>query len=268
MPETASSAAHPIGLFDSGVGGLSIWEKITEALPLESTLYLADLARCPYGPRPREEIIARCDHIVRFLLEQNCKLVVVACNTATSAAIGFLRGKYRFPILGMEPAVKPAVQTCGDKRVMVVATPVTVRQDKLRNLLKRVDRTHTVDLLALPGLVPLAERGEFDSPRVRQYLERTFAPYDLSRYSVLVLGCTHFNYFKDTFARIFPSGVAQVDGCEGTVNNLVRVLRQTGLSGPGEPGAEYYISGRAVTDAPTLEKIARLHRRLGEMLRY
>jgi len=257
-----------IGIFDSGIGGITVLHQALLALPQARFLYYADADHVPYGEKSREEIVRYADEAVGFLARRGAVAVVVACNTATSAAIGFLRGKYRFPILGMEPAVKPAVQTCGDKRVMVVATPVTVRQDKLRNLLKRVDRTHTVDLLALPGLVPLAERGEFDSPRVRQYLERTFAPYDLSRYSVLVLGCTHFNYFKDTFARIFPSGVAQVDGCEGTVNNLVRVLRQTGLSGPGEPGAEYYISGRAVTDAPTLEKIARLHRRLGEMLRY
>ncbi|HAH79137.1 MAG TPA: glutamate racemase [Ruminococcaceae bacterium] len=257
-----------IGIFDSGIGGITVLHQALLALPQARFLYYADADHVPYGEKTREEIVRYADEAVGFLARRGAVAVVVACNTATSAAIGFLRGKYRFPILGMEPAVKPAVQTCGDKRVMVVATPVTVRQDKLRNLLKRVDRTHTVDLLALPGLVPLAERGEFDSPRVRQYLERTFAPYDLSRYSVLVLGCTHFNYFKDTFARIFPSGVAQVDGCEGTVNNLVRVLRQTGLSGPGEPGAEYYISGRAVTDAPTLEKIARLHRRLGEMLRY
>lgn len=257
-----------IGIFDSGIGGITVLHQALLALPQARFLYYADADHVPYGEKTREEIVRYADEAVGFLARRGAVAVVVACNTATSAAIGFLRGKYRFPILGMEPAVKPAVQTCGDKWVMVVATPVTVRQDKLRNLLKRVDRTHTVDLLALPGLVPLAERGEFDSPRVRQYLERTFAPYDLSRYSVLVLGCTHFNYFKDTFARIFPSGVAQVDGCEGTVNNLVRVLRQTGLSGPGEPGAEYYISGRAVTDAPTLEKIARLHRRLGEMLRY
>lgn len=257
-----------IGIFDSGIGGITVLHQALLALPQARFLYYADADHVPYGEKTREEIVRYADEAVGFLARRGAVAVVVACNTATSAAIGFLRGKYRFPILGMEPAVKPAVQTCGDKRVMVVATPVTVRQDKLRNLLKRVDRTHTVDLLALPGLVPFAERGEFDSPRVRQYLERTFAPYDLSRYSVLVLGCTHFNYFKDTFARIFPSGVAQVDGCEGTVNNLVRVLRQTGLSGPGEPGAEYYISGRAVTDAPTLEKIARLHRRLGEMLRY
>ncbi len=257
-----------VGIFDSGIGGITVLHRALEVLPNERYLYYADEDHVPYGEKKKEEIVRFADGAMAFLAARGIRAAVVACNTATSAAIGFLRRKYRFPILGMEPAVKPAVQVSGGKRVMVVATPVTVRQDKLRNLIRRVDRDHSVDLLALPGLVRFAEREEFDSPAVRRYLEGALSPYDLSQYSALVLGCTHFNYFKDTFARIFPAGAALIDGCAGTVNNLARVLRQAGLSGGGEPGVEYYISGRKVGDAPTLEKIARLHRRLGEMQAY
>ncbi len=257
-----------IGIFDSGIGGLTVLHQAMRVLPEERYLYYADADHVPYGEKTKGQIIRYADQAIGFLRDLGAKADVVACNTATSAAIGFLRKKYRFPILGMEPAVKPAVETCKGKRVMVVATPVTVREDKLKNLLQRVDREHAADLLALPGLVSFAEREEFDTWRVREYLEEAFRPYDLTKYSALVLGCTHFNYFKDTFAGIFPPGVALIDGCRGTVNNLARILREMGLQGPGEPGADYFISGRKVEDAPTLQKIGRLHRRLEKMLRY
>ncbi len=256
------------GILDSGIGGLTVLHQALQTLPNEDYLYYADTDHVPYGTKTKEEITGYADEAVLFLAQKGVQAVVVACNTATSAAIGFLRSKYAFPILGMEPAVKPAVRRNAGKRVMVVATPVTIREDRLQNLLRRVDGEHSVDLLALPRLVTLAESGEFNSDRVRRYLEDEFSRYDLTRYSALVLGCTHFNFFKDTFRRIFPPDVALIDGSAGTVNHLRDVLRENGLAGGGSGRVEYYQSGRRLEDRASLERIRALHRRLDAMLRY
>ena len=174
------------------------------------------------------------DDALRFMLKKGVKAVIIACNTATSAAIQTLRSRYTIPILGMEPAVKPAVAREEEgKRVMVAATPLTLREEKLRNLLHQVDKHHTVDLLPLPELVRFAEREEFISPAVEEYLTQELAPYKAEEYSALVLGCTHFNYFKDTFARLFPSSTELIDGSVGTVNHLQDILQAGKLLGNG-----------------------------------
>ena len=141
-----------IGIFDSGIGGLTVLRQAMRSLPKEQYLFFADTAHVPYGTKTKEEILSYVDSAVNFMAEKGVKAIVIACNTATSAAIGYLRAKYSIPILGMEPAVKPAVQRNRGKRVMVIATPVTVREEKLKNLLAAVDKDHVVDLLALPEL--------------------------------------------------------------------------------------------------------------------
>lgn len=239
------------------------------SLPREQYLYYADVDHVPYGLKTKEQIRGYADGAVGFLVEKGAKAVVVACNTATSVAIAFLRKKYfPIPILGMEPAVKPAVQRNSGKRVMVIATPVTVREKKLKDLLVRFDGDHRVDLLALPRLVTFAEREEFDSKELKNYLRREFSRYDLQNYSALVLGCTHFNFFKDSFHEIFPDGVDLIDGSVGTVNHLKELLEGQGLPENGELHEDYYASGRKIVDGETLGRISRLHSRLDEMLNY
>ena len=259
-----------IGIFDSGIGGLTVLHQAMQTLPEEEFVYYADTDHVPYGTKSKEEIIQYVDQAVEFLMEQEVKAIVIACNTATSAAIDFIRNKYSIPILGMEPAVKPAVARCNGngKRVMVIATPVTVREEKLHNLIQQVDDEHVVDLLAVPGLVTFAEKGCFEAPEVEEYLRKQLTPYQLEHYSALILGCTHFNYFKDTYRRIFPKEVVLIDGSVGTVNHLRNILEEKGMLEHHPLTVVYYQSGRQVTGTAELKKIELLHERLEQMLTF
>ncbi len=256
-----------IAFFDSGIGGLTVLHQALRQMPREDYLYYADTDHVPYGGRTNAEIRRWVREAVDFIASRDVKALVVACNTATSVAIGELRARYDFPILGMEPAVKPAVsdRSC-TKRVLVTATPVTLREEKLQNLLRQVDRRRQVDLLPLPGLVDLAERGCFDDGQAEAYLRRSLEPLDLHRYCTVVLGCTHFNYFKDTLHCLLPEDIPMIDGSGGTVNHLQHVLEASSLSEDGGGSVEYYVSGRA--DTAHSGRYRALLRRLDEMLLY
>lgn len=254
-----------IGIFDSGIGGITLLHQALLTLPKENYLFYADVDHVPYGTKTRQQVIEYVDEVIGFMVAHDCKAVVIACNTATSAAAALMREKYHIPIIGIEPAVKPAVEQHSGKRVMVVATPLTVREEKLKNLVARVDSEHLVDLLALPRLVGFAEAGEFESSEVEQYLREALAAFDLKDYSELVLGCTHFNYFKDSFAKIFEHQIRMIDGSEGTVNQLKRVLAQNNQLEENEGRVRYFESGREIVSTEGLKRINRLHRRLDEM---
>ena len=240
-----------IGIFDSGIGGLSLLHQAMITLPEVDYVFYADVDNVPYGEKTNEQIREYVDKAVGFLVEKGCKAVVLACNTATSAAITYLRNKYQLPIIGIEPAVKPACQHNRNKRIMVVATPVTSKGVKLKNLIMKYDINHKVDVVALP------------------MLNNEFAGYNFGDYSELVLGCTHFNYFKDSFAKLFPSDIEIIDGNIGVSNNLKNTLIKNGIidgeHNSNERGkVEYYYSGRAVDDAE-LSHIKELHKRLEVM---
>jgi glutamate racemase len=178
-----------------------------------------------------------------------------------------MREKYDFPIIGIEPAVKPAVNNSCGKRVLVIATPLTVKEEKLKNLVERVDNEHLVDLLALPRLVEFAERGEFESDEVIEYLKTQLASYDLSEYGELVLGCTHFNYFKDSLRKLLPDNVKLIDGSVGTINQLARMLniKNEGLEYKNDDNVEYFYSGRLVNSESDRNYLEKLHDRLEKM---
>ena len=258
-----------IAFFDSGIGGITVLHQAMLTLPGEDYLYYADVDHVPFGRKSREQIVTYTDDAVRFLTGLGAEAVVIACNTATCSAIGYVREKYRgVPILGMEPAAKPAVEENDAGRVLVVATPGTVRGERLKDLLARVDCRHCVDTLALPELVTFAENGEFVSQGVRRYLAGQFRPYRMDGYSALVLGCTHFNFFKDTFREFLSPKTEIIDGSAGTVSHLADVLGLTaGRAGDGGTVVEYYASGRKVTDPDELRRIAGLLARLDQMLR-
>ncbi len=257
-----------IGIFDSGIGGLSVLHQALITLPKEDYIYYADTDNVPYGTKEREQIIGYVDHAVDFLVGKGVKAIVIACNTATSIGAEYVRHKYTLPILGMEPAVKPAMARNNGKRVMVIATPATVREEKLRNLIELVDDEHLVDLVATPGLVQFAEAGVFETEKVEQYLRKEFAPYRLENYSALILGCTHFNYFKDTYRKIFPRETAFMDGSVGTVNYLKKILTEQNLIENNHGTVEYYTSGRPMYRDEDLLRLTRLHERLDKMQRY
>lgn len=241
-----------IGMFDSGIGGLTVLHAALKILPDEAYFYYADTDNVPYGEKTIEQIREYSGKAIEFLMEKDCDAVVIACNTATAAAAEYLRKKYPIPIIGIEPAVKPAVEHNGGKRILVIATAVTAREKKLEDLISRVDNEGLVDVKALPELVGFAEHGEFDSPAVNACLRKEFGSADLKQYGTLVFGCTHFNHFRHALEKIMDPGTLMIDGSAGTARNLKKMLNEKGLASEGKREIHYYRSGREVNDSGTL----------------
>lgn len=255
-----------IGFFDSGIGGITVLHEALRILPGEDYIYYADTRNAPYGTRDKNEVKKLVSDAVNFIVRQGVKAIVIACNTATSAAVEDLRRLYSIPIIGMEPAVKPAVEKNGKvhKRVIVTATPLTLKEEKLRNLIDRVDNEHIVDLLPLPELVKIAERYEFSGESVTAYLQNQFSSFDLEQYGTVVLGCTHFIYFKPILKNILPPHIDIIDGNTGTVKNLRRILDNRGEKGDGSGRVEYFCSGEHVEKNSEIEKMNALLKFLSE----
>lgn len=211
-----------IAFFDSGIGGLSVLAEALRRFSGAEFLYFADEDHVPYGTKSRAEIVRLSLDAVGFLVSRGAEGVVVACNTATSAAISELRGAFSVPVIGMEPAVKLAADSFGARPTLLIATPLTIAGEKLARLVGRL-KCETWSL-ALPRLVEFAQDLEFDSPAVRAYLREELAKFELERLGSLVLGCTHFNYFKDVLREILPPQVRIIDGIDGTLNRLASEL--------------------------------------------
>jgi glutamate racemase len=253
-----------IGFFDSGIGGITVLHEALKVLPNEDYIYYADTLNVPYGPKPKAEVKKYIFNAIEFIIKQGVKAIVIACNTATSVAIADLRAKYSIPIIGMEPAVKPAIRNNKDinKRVLVTATALTLKEEKLQNLIAKLDSGHIVDLLALPGLVQFAESFEFDEQIVLPYLQGQLSKYDLSKYGTIVLGCTHFPIYKDIFRKLLPPCVSIIDGNIGTVKNLERILTEMNALNEGSGNIVFYNSGLRVEDKIKLDKYRGLFERL------
>lgn len=254
-----------IGFFDSGIGGISVLYEALKLMPDEDYIYYADTKNVPYGTKPKEKVREFVLEAGRFMKSKGVKALVVACNTATSIAIDDLRSELEFPIIGMEPAVKPAVESCnGDRRVLVTATPLTIREEKLKNLIERLDSENIVDLMPLPGLVEFAERLEFSKDVVEPYLKEQLKEFHSTSVSTVVLGCTHFSLFRDSFQSLYPEAHI-IDGSHGTVANLKRILEGRGQLGGGSGSIEYYNSGDKATSQEELKKFEVLFNRLREI---
>ena len=211
-----------IAFFDSGIGGLSVLAEALRRFSGAEFLYFADEDHVPYGTKSRAEIVRLSLDAVGFLVSRGADAVVVACNTATSAAISELRGAFSVPVIGMEPAVKLAADSFGARPTLLIATPLTIAGEKLARLVGRLEcETWS---LALPRLVEFAQDLEFDTPAVQTYLREELAKFELARLGSLVLGCTHFNYFKDVLREILPPHVRIIDGIDGTLNRLASEL--------------------------------------------
>ena len=256
-------------MFDSGVGGISVLHSACRMLDAPEYLYYADEAHAPYGKRDAKEVRAYATDITRFLIEQGADAIVIACNTATSAAVRQLREMFDLPIIGMEPAVKPALLLAhpkGRERVLVLATPLTIAEEKLERLLLRFDKDHRTDLLALPGLVDFAEKGIFEGDGVDAYLEEALSGIDRDCYAAVVPGCTHFLFFLPQLQRHFPEDCVFVDGNAGTVRHLAEVMhlrvREEKEARAAKPKITYYVSGREVTKEEERQRFDALHARL------
>ena len=216
-----------IGIFDSGVGGITVLKEALKQLPQMDYIFYADNLHVPYGTKTKEQVLSYVNEVVEILIKEGVEAIVIACNTATSIAVNMLREKYKtIPIIGMEPAVKLAIDQTKQGRVLTTATPLTLKEEKFKNLLSKVDDNERVDALALPELVEYAEKFIFDEQILKAYFEDKFAPYDLSQYSALVLGCTHFVYYKELLTKILPPHITVYDGNEGTIRHLKEVIGQ------------------------------------------
>jgi len=238
-----------IGIFDSGVGGITVLKRALEFLPDESFLYYADTQNVPYGTKSKDEVKAYVFDAVDFILKQGIKALVIACNTATSVAINDLRKEYKIPILGMEPAVKPAVEKNKGKRVLVAATPITLAEEKYHNLVDKLHCGNIVDGLPLPELVNYAENFEFDENVIMSYLKEKLAPYDTSQYGTVVLGCTHFPFYREYFRKLFPEGTDIIDGSTGTARYLRKVIYDNKLEEKGGKGDIVFYSSKIKEDS-------------------
>jgi glutamate racemase len=246
----------PIAIFDSGIGGLSVLREALLLLPSENYIYFADTDHVPYGEKTKEQVKDLVLQAGKFLNAQNIKLLAIACNTATSSAISELRNTYNFPVIGMEPAVKPAVSNNKNKRVLVLATPLTLKEQKFRELVDKVDNEKIVDMLPLPELVMFAERFLFDDDHIIPVLKNSLSSLNLDNYGTVVLGCTHFPFYRETFMKIFPPGTEIIDGNRGTVAHIKNVLEQKGLLNREnyKGNIVFFHSGKKITDEKILAK--------------
>lgn len=229
---------RPIGVFDSGLGGISVLRACVALLPRENFLFFGDSANAPYGEKSLEQVRQLTVAAVDRLLAQHVKAVVIACNTATSAAIGLLRQAHPdLPIIGIEPAVKPAAQAQGSSSVIVMATPLTIREDKYQKLAAAF--CHEADVISLPckGLAEMVESGIFSGPVLDAYLQELLLPFRYCNVDYIVLGCTHYPFVRQAIARNFGRPVSIIDGSDGTARQLRRQLELAGLlttrTGPG-----------------------------------
>ena len=214
---------------DSGVGGLSVVPSLRAALPHEDLFYFGDAGNAPYGEKTAEEVRALVDGLVGRMIEEGAKAVVLACNTATSAAASFLREKYKsVPIIGMEPALKPAAMAKEHPRVLVMATPLTIREDKLHSLAEKLDGEADFVLIPCHGLVEAVERGEVEGDGVKKTLSDILCPY-LDGADSIVLGCTHYAHLRGVIEEV-AGGVAIFDGAEGTARETRRRLVEAGIA--------------------------------------
>ncbi|KFI45655.1 glutamate racemase [Bifidobacterium bohemicum] len=217
----------PIGVFDSGLGGISVVREIRRQMPNESIIYFGDSANAPYGTKPTEEVRTLTQNVAEHLASQGIKALVAACNTASSAADTYLHQTYDFPIVEMEPALKVACDRGHGKpqRVIVAATELTLNERKFSALMQRFSSKHTVYRQPCPDLVEIVENDQLENhDLVMATLHRYFDEYDLASIDAVVLGCTHFVFYRDYFRELLPGHVAIVDGNAGTVRQLHHLL--------------------------------------------
>jgi glutamate racemase len=225
---------QPIGVFDSGLGGLSVLREVRALLPGEAVVYVADRAYCPYGGRPPEEILARSAAIAGALVGRGAKLLVVACNTASTVALPALRARFPgVPIVGMVPAVKPAATATRCGKIGVLATPRTVAGEVLAGLIREHCRGAEVYGVPAPGLVELVEAGETDGPRVEAALRPLLEPLLARGVDTVVLGCTHYPFLRGAIRRLVGPGVAVIDSGEAVARRTRDVLASRCLAAPG-----------------------------------
>ena len=248
----------PIGVFDSGLGGISVLREAVRQLPHEKFLYYGDSANAPYGEKSVAEVQALTERAFLHLLNRGCKAVVLACNTATAAAAELLREKYPgFPLLGIEPALKPAAAPGGN--ILVLATPLTIREEKYRQLAAQYGHTAHILSLPCPGIPELVENGITEGEPVEQILRPLLAPYRDRHFDRVVLGCTHYPFVANSIRRVLGYPVQMVDGAAGTAAYLRVRLEKADLLRPTQlPGSVRFENSRP-DKLPLMERLLAEH---------
>lgn len=247
-----ATRTSPVGVFDSGVGGISVLAELRRILPREDFVFFGDTAHAPYGTKPPEEVLGYVKGVMEHLLAQGVKAVVIACNTATSVAAAELRAQYDLPIIGIEPALKPAHELRHGGKILVLATPVTLKLAKFARLMERYGEGACP--LPCPGLMDLVEQENFT--QAKEYLQELLKPFRMDEVDAVVLGCTHYSFLRPVLAQILPESIPVLDGNQGTARQLARVLEEHELNNlTGEGSIKLETSGDAAVAIPVMERL-------------
>lgn len=259
---------HPIGLFDSGVGGLSVLRSIRQELPHQDLIFLADQAHVPYGIRSLEEIQGFAKAITSFLLTQGCRLIVVACNTASAAALKILRQSYPdVPFIGMEPAVKPAAEQTHSRVVGVLATPATFQSRLYASVVKRFGKGVILLQDTCPGLVSQIEKGDLDGPITRHILEQAIQPMLEKGIDMIVLGCTHYPFVIPLIQDIVGDKVRVIDPAPAVAHQTLRMMERHHIqtSSQGSGSLAWFTSAQPDRLASFIKKTLGLSSQVGKL---
>lgn len=246
-----NARTDPIGIFDSGLGGISTLREMRKLLPGEHFIYYGDTGNAPYGTKTREEVLQCVGRVVDRLLKEQIKALVIACNTATSVAAAQLRKDLQIPVIGMEPALKPAHEIRKSGKILVLATPLTLREEKFSRLMSRFGEG--AEKVPCEGLVELVEAEDRDG--AKRYLETLLAGFRLDEVDAVVLGCTHYVFLRDMIKNMIPDHIAITDGNAGTARQLRRVLAERELLNDAGEGSVRILTSGTDTD---LQKMNRL----------
>ena len=229
-----------IGIFDSGLGGVSVWQALHDALPYESLVYLGDGARCPYGSRSREEVLQFTEEAVERLLSEGCKMIVVACNTATAVAIKTLREEYpTIPFVGLEPAVKPAALSTKTGVIGVLATERSLQGDHFRQAEAKYGADVTILKAVGEGFVEAVERNEENTAETEALVRKAVLPLVEGGADKIVLGCTHYPFLREVIERVTGDGVEVIDSSEAVARRVIALLDENGLRAAEGATAQY-----------------------------
>lgn len=236
---------NPIGIFDSGIGGLNILQAVKKQLPRESLIYFADTKNCPYGSKTKNEIITFSEAVTEFLLDKNCKLIVVACNTATGAAINHLRKKYPVPFVGIEPATKPAAEYTKTGNIGILATEHTFQTEHFNNTKNKHAKKINVHIQPGIGLVEQIEANEIESKKTKVLLKKYLNPLLEKNIDALVLGCTHYPFLESEIKKILPQNVVLFDPSKAIAEQVKKLLQENLLlnSDSDKPIYQFITSG-------------------------
>ncbi len=243
---------NPIGIFDSGVGGISIWNEIHQLLPKENSIYLADSKNAPYGQKNKEEIISLCFKNTDLLLKKNCKLIVVACNTATTNAIKELRKTYNVPFVGIEPAIKPAAINSNTKSIGILATKGTLSSELFHNTTELYSDNIEIIEQVGEGIVELIEVGKTDSIEMTHLLKKYLKPMINKNIDHLVLGCSHYPFLIPIIERLIPKHISIIDSGKAVAKQVKKILVKNNLRNTNNLSKNVFITN---SDKNIIDKI-------------